>query len=952
MAAEFTGAISHGCVRRCRTRHWGVNTAPGCWQDDVDTRDGNLQTVRWILGLVLLVFATLAAFAAIDDEQRVALVIGNGDYQHVSPLPNPGNDARALSEKLRALDFEVTTAIDMTRADLEETVLRFGAESEGADIVLIFYAGHGLQVDGENYLLATDARIDDRNDLSEAAIEEGRLHSVFAFVEPRLSLLIMDACRTNPFADVLGTAPGLASGGAAEHELGSARSNENLLIVFSAAPGQVALDGDSGNSPFTTALLQWIDQPGLEIESIFRHVRRTVIDLTGGQIPWVESSMTDEAWLRPAIAAAPRASLSDLLGQALAGFEDPLEKQAAEAYLRRLLPEADVFAEQRLAASGAIATDAAAEIPALRWLSIRRSEDPSAFTAFVEEYPDSPFAALAVDRLAALADMAGAEASDEAGPEMASGGPAAEAPTPRDEAALAATEAAFALDRDARIAVQRLLAEAGHYRGTLDGAIGPMSRTALAAFQEAAQLPGTGYLDATTLDRLIAEAAPSLLSGELAPPDRAAIHGLAAVARGGPGAQPVPIRVASITRHPDVHALWRDLADAFEAENPGTMVTFDLRSDTEYKAQLLAMLGAENPPDILFTWGGGHLRALAEAGFAADLTETMAEGWAVTFKPGSLGTLTIDGRIHAVPAQMSLFNLWANGRLLAEAGVDPASLATWEGLLAAVPKLKAAGVNPIGVGGADRWPLQGYWAGLVLGLGGREGLDAALAGEGGGFEAAPFVEAGVRLKELADLEPFQPNYRDLTNTEATRAFIGQWSAMTLTGNWAYAEMSRHWPGGLEAAAEELIRIPFPPSDLGAGGADLTYGGSDGWALATDAPPEAFAFLERLASLETQTALAGMGYVVPSIAGADAAISVPTIRAVADELTATGHHQLFLDQLLGPQVGERLNDAVVAIVDGDLSPQGAAAELERAWAEVRVTAFPAEAQPDPALEVVP
>jgi raffinose/stachyose/melibiose transport system substrate-binding protein len=915
--------------------------------------------VRWIVGLAILVLAALSAAAAIDDEHRVALVIGNGAYKHVDPLPNPGNDAVALSEKLRSLDFEVTTAVDLTREQMEETVLRFGSESEGADIVLIFYAGHGLQIDGENYLLSVDANLDRREDLREAAIEEARLHSVFAFVEPRLSLLIMDACRTNPFSETLGTAPGLASGGAREHELGSASSAENLMIVFSAAPGQVARDGTSGNSPFTTALLQWIDQPGLEVEKIFRHVRRTVIDLTGGQIPWVESSLTEETWFRPPAPPAERASLASLLAEAIAGFEDPLEREAAAAHLRRLLPEEDLFAESRLAASGAITSDTGGDIPGLRWLSIRRSEDPSVFAAFIGEYPDSPFAALAEARLVNLAARtaaAGTEAADGSEWDAAAGDVPASAPAETaampDPAELAEAEAALGLGRPERIALQRLLTGAGQYDGGLDGAIGPMSRAAIAAFQTAVGLAATGYLDAETLGRLVTDTAPGTLRSGLEAPDRAAIHRLAALAFAGPGADPTTIRVASISRHPDVHALWRALADDFEADHPGTLVEFDLRPDAEYKADLLGMLGSATPPDILFTWGGGHLRALAEAGFATDLTDAMGDGWAMTFKPGALTNLMMDGRIHAAPMQMSLIDLWANRALLEKAGVEPASLATWDGLLAAVPRLKAAGITPIGVGGADRWPLQSYWTGLALELGGREGLEAAIVGEGAGFEAAPFLEAGVRLKALTDLDPFQPAYRDLTAVQARRAFMDGWTAMTAAGNWAYSEMSRYWPGGLDVAARDLIRIPFPPKVHSSEGERLTIGGNDGWVLREDAPAVAFDLLQRLSSLETQSEIASMGYGVPSIAGADVAISDPVIRAVADDLTETDYHQLFLDQMLGPDAGEALNDVVVALVDGDLTPDGAAAEIERAWADVRSTAYPvstpAAAEPAPAL----
>jgi raffinose/stachyose/melibiose transport system substrate-binding protein len=148
-------------------------------------------------------------------------------------------------------------------------------------------------------------------------------------------------------------------------------------------------------------------------------------------------------------------------------------------------------------------------------------------------------------------------------------------------------------------------------------------------------------------------------------------------------------------------------------------------------------------------------------------------------------------------------------------------------------------------------------------------------------------------------------------------------------------MSRNWPGGPEGAAETLVRIPFPPSDLGAGG-EITAGGSDGWVLREGAPEPALDLLERLAGLEVQTELARLGHLVPSIAGADDAISDPAIAAVATDLTLSRYHQLFLDQVLGPQAGEKLNDVAVALADGDLTPEAAASEIEAAWSDARAT----------------
>ena len=919
----------------------GLNSTSTCWH----TRIGKMRVgyqVRWALEIVMVVVvgcAALASYAAIDDERRVALVIGNGAYHYADPLPNPRNDAEAISDKLEEIDFEVTTAVDLGRDEMEDAILRFGQESEGADVVLIFYAGHGMQLDGENYLLSVDAKLERSHDLQDAAIEEARLHSVFAFVEPELSLLILDACRTNPFHQTLDLQPGLASGGAATHELGSSRSTKDLLIVFSAAPGQVAFDGETGNSPFTTALLQWIDRPGLHVETLFRHVRRTVIELTGKQIPWVESSMTREAWLSPPDGSGVQKSLEELLAKVIESFDNELEREAAEEHFRRLMPSSEIFAESRLATSDTIASDAQEDLEALRWLSIRTSTDPAVFERFAASFPNGRFSELAQKRLETLgsASVETAEATAESALfQVASGTSEVEGEGGLDPDALAAAEAELDLDQSQMIAVQQLLAYGDHYSGALDGSIGPMSRSAITAFQGDSGLDETGYLNGIVIERLVALHAGPLLMIEQDPERRRAIHALAAVAGSGPGANPEVIRIASIARHPEVEAVWRSAANEFEADYPGNIVEFDTRPGDAYKADLLGMLGSDTPPDIVFTWGGGHLRALAHAGFASDLTEDMGSGLALQYKPSALSTLTIDERIFAAPANMSLVNLWANKTLLDKAGVDPDLLATWEGILAAVPRLKDAGVIPIGVGGADRWPVQGYWSGLALAIAGTDGIADAVAGEGLGFEDPAFVEAGERFEELVALDPFQENYRDLMNIDAVRAFIAGWTAMTVTGDWAYVEMSRNWPGGPEGASETLVRLPFPPRDLGGLEGETTLGGSDGWVLRSSAPEKALHLLNRLSGLEMQTELARLGHLVPSVSGADEAIEDPTIAAVATELALSRNHQLFLDQILGPEVGEKLNDVAVALADGDLTPENAAAEIESAWADARQT----------------
>ncbi|WP_424929825.1 extracellular solute-binding protein [Amaricoccus tamworthensis] len=884
-------------------------------------------------GLLVCLMVAGRAFAQDGETDRIALVIGNSDYVSVPALANPRNDAEAISDKLEALGFRVIERTDLGLEATRDAIIEFGRASYGAEVALVFYAGHGMQMNGENYLLPVDSRVENPDAVVSSSLREAELHAAFAFSQPDVAVLILDACRTDPSRHGLPGSPGLSSGNAASHELGRIRSSAGLLIVFSAAPGAVARDGEDGNSPFTTALLQWIDQPDLEVGPMVRRVRQTVWNLTNGsQIPWVEESLIDDVYLGPRLEQVDRATreLAELLTTTIAAFEHPVERHAAVVVYTRLLPGVDF--------SGTDFTLAALEVDnlsmerppdqeSLVWLSIRESSDHEIFRSFIAEYPNSLFVPLAEQRIAGLTD--GEVEVPPSLPDVPEDPAAVEV----DQAVLAATEASLGLDRADWRGFQVLLAQAGYYAGPIDGLIGAGSRGGLAAFQEANGFLPSGYLDDVTLLRLVGLTAGAALGSEAGRTHRGAIHRLAAIAQQGPGAEAEVIRVATHQRFPEVHDYWRGIADTYEAEHPGTMIEYDVRPDIQYKEDLLLMLGSETPPDIYLTYGGGHLRSVAEAGFARDLTEEMGAGLALRYKPGALTNLMVGDRIFAVPMRMTLISLWANRRLLAEAGVVPEDLETWEGFVDAVRALRAAGITPLAAGAEDAWPVGIYWGMFAQALGGRGVVDDALAGRGEGFRADAFLRAGGMLADLAGANAFQPDLTGTSESEATGMFVGGNAAMSLNGDWLRARAARNWPGGAEAMAEELVRVSFPPRDLGVDGA-LTYGGVDSWVINDEAPEAAVDFVSVLAGLESQTAIAGMGFGIPAIAGADTAIGDAMLAEVAGELTLSEYHQLYLNEVLGPYAGGVMDDAAVAVALGDLSPVEAAAAVEAAWEEIR------------------
>jgi hypothetical protein len=234
--------------------------------------------------LACTLFLILAAPAGADG--RVALVIGNADYDLRSlALANPGNDARAVAEKLRSLDFDVRLHTDLEREAMKAAAEDFSVAAAGADMAVVFFAGHGIQKDGENHLLGTEFSELSLAALSESALALSEVQDALVRAAPKIGIVIIDACRNNPFAEQGIVAPGLAraSGGA------------RLLFAYSTDPGNVAYDGEGSNSQFTSALLRHIDAPGLDVRLMFGRVRQNVIlETHGDQIPWVEESVIGE----------------------------------------------------------------------------------------------------------------------------------------------------------------------------------------------------------------------------------------------------------------------------------------------------------------------------------------------------------------------------------------------------------------------------------------------------------------------------------------------------------------------------------------------------------------------------------------------------------------------------------------------------------------------------------
>jgi uncharacterized protein len=233
---------------------------------------------------------------------RVALVIGNAAYRAAPALDNPSNDAADLAQALRAIGFDVIERRDATREGMVGALRDFSEHIRGADTALFFYAGHGLQMNGENYLLPVDATIEGAPDVRFGAINLADIQQEMEG-PGRANIIVLDACRNNPFAERLSHGGrGVASRGLGRIEATGVGS----LVVFSTQPNNVALDGAGRNSPFVSSLLKHVATPGLEVRQMISKVRGDVLQATGQkQVPWDNSSLVGDVYLAGAPGAAP-----------------------------------------------------------------------------------------------------------------------------------------------------------------------------------------------------------------------------------------------------------------------------------------------------------------------------------------------------------------------------------------------------------------------------------------------------------------------------------------------------------------------------------------------------------------------------------------------------------------------------------------------------------------------
>src|SRR5499426_2570295 len=382
-----------------------------------------------LIAAILALPAFLGAAPAAAQQKRVALVIGNSAYQNVAKLANPARDSAAIAKMFKDVGFNsVTIRQDLGVVDFKRALRDFADAVQDADVAVVYYAGHGIQVGDMNYMIQVDARLATEIDAQDEAVSLDRILMTLQSAK-RLRLVLLDACRDNPFLSRMKVSSATR---AVTRGLARVEPENNSLVAYAAKNGQIARDGTGEHSPFTAALLKHMPVPGLDVRLALGRVRDDVLESTGNrQEPFVYGSLGGDAVSLAPVTAAPKLeaaassvkedyTLAERIGtkQAweafLASHKDGLYAELARAQLAKLMP-----VESRPAASSESSKPQAAApaTPVLTpspkpstavsndradWELIKTSSDAARLRDFIARYPSSPFAEMAKGRLAGL----------------------------------------------------------------------------------------------------------------------------------------------------------------------------------------------------------------------------------------------------------------------------------------------------------------------------------------------------------------------------------------------------------------------------------------------------------------------------------------------------------------------------------------------------------------------
>ncbi|AJQ94571.1 extracellular solute-binding protein [Gynuella sunshinyii] len=380
---------------------------------------------------------------------------------------------------------------------------------------------------------------------------------------------------------------------------------------------------------------------------------------------------------------------------------------------------------------------------------------------------------------------------------------------------------------------------------------------------------------------------------------------------------------------PEQQALWDQFAREFEAQHPGVKIEMQYMENEQFKAKLPTLLQSDNRPNIFYSWGGGNFIDRAKYGVLDDITAKSATLKA-TLSEGSLSAFTYKQHIYGVPYTLAQVGFWYNKALFAKAGVKGDDIKTWDDFLNAVKKLKKAGVTPIALGAADKWPAHFYWTYLAMRTGGASTFNAAMAGDID-WDNPDYVQAGKLFQQLVALDPFQPGYAAATYGDASGKFGDQEAAMHLMGDWEMTVQKDNSADKQGIPRNQLGFFNFPSVKGGKGSGSDTLGGVTGFAFSKDGGTDtAVKWMEYFLAKPQQMRLAKAGVIIPVAKGADDGVEDPFRQQIAANIANAQWHQVYLDQALGADIGGTINDFSAMLATGDIDAKGAVEMLQEAW----------------------
>jgi raffinose/stachyose/melibiose transport system substrate-binding protein len=374
---------------------------------------------------------------------------------------------------------------------------------------------------------------------------------------------------------------------------------------------------------------------------------------------------------------------------------------------------------------------------------------------------------------------------------------------------------------------------------------------------------------------------------------------------------------------------WQSLADAYTAEHPNVSFDITVLENEAFKAKLVTVMQAGEPPDLFQSWGGGKLWQFADAGLVRNIAPELEGDWKDSIAATSaLELYGRNGEYYGVPLDWGAVGMFYNKALFTKAGLDPEKPpATWAELLDTVQKLKDAGITPIAIGEKDKWPGHFWYGYLATREGGQDAFLKAYNREGS-FTDEPFVKAFADLKQLVDLNAFQDGFLAAAYGDEETVFGNGNAAMELMGQWSPSTQKSNSESG-EGIGDDLGWFPFPVIDGGAGNASDVFGGGDGFAVGKNAPDEAVDFLKFVSSADNQRKGVELGVTVPpTVKGLeDTYKDDPILTSIVDARNNASYFQLYYDQFLSAPLAAAILDAAESVFAGVATPEEAAQAVE-------------------------